>query len=361
MSITVKSTTISERIDQWYEVIKAFHTEKAMSIKEELKGSLSTIEEDPYASKHYKLILFRYHLLSKDTNSAKEVLKDLEPFQETNELLQYYYYSFKGIYYYILNDYQDSIESFKKAQPYIIFTEHRDEIGEFHYKMAASYYELFKNALSIKHLESALTIFQKNYQYKRSADCELLLGLNLQDIKEFEEAEIHFHNALHYCDHFNDEEYKHTTLYNIGLFYQSQNYNEEAIQYFNKSRNYFVKENQTKYTIKATYQLAKLYYVINNVELAKQYQTDGLILTQKENDHRYYQKFQTLYTYSEEMLPEHVHKLLEALSFFNENKMWDEMTHLGEFLTNYYHKKQEFEEASRISQTVLLAKEKLYA
>ncbi len=359
MSVTVNTPALTEKINQWYEAIKSFHTEKSQELKKELSSQIVAVEQDSSTAQYYKLILFRYYLSLKDKKAAQETLENLEPFKESNELLQYYYYSFKGIYYYILNKYQDSVDNFKKAQPYIIFSDHQDEIGEFHYKLASSYYELYQNALSIKHLDSALTIFQKNYQYKRSADCELLLALNLQDLKEFEEAELHYHNALRYCDHFKDEDYKHTALFNLGLFYNSQKYFEEAVQYFNKSRKFFLEEKKTKYAIKATYQLAKLYFKVGDVETARHYQKDGIILSNEIEDRLHEQKFHTLSIYSTKDLNVHINEVVEGFSFFEENELWNDVIHLGEHLMNYYHEKEEYEQSSSVSQRIVHAKEKL--
>ncbi|WP_261130825.1 hypothetical protein [Bacillus sp. Marseille-Q3570] len=359
MSISVDSSVFSKKIDRWYEVIKAAQEEESIKLEKELRESFANIEEDLYTYNYYRLVKFRYHLFLQDLDAAEETLQDIEPFNETNELLQYYYYHFKGVYYYLQRRYQDSIKSLKKAQPLIIFCDHKNEIGEFHYKLAASYYELDQNALSIKHLDSATRIFQNNHIYKRSSDCELLHAFNLQDLKEYEEAELHYHNALRYCDHFNDSDYKHTVLFNLGIFYFSQKYNEEAERYFIKTRDYFLKERKFKYAIKASYQLAKLYYVLDDLETAKQYQNDGILLTKENGDKFYEHKLNTLYVYSKATLAENESKILEGISYFEENKLWKDVVELGEHLIKYFHGINNFKQSSLISQRIMYARNNL--
>ncbi|MGM7703000.1 hypothetical protein ACSVDE_14815 [Pseudalkalibacillus sp. Hm43] len=359
MTVSLDTIIVNEKIDSWYKAIKELNITKARELATELDQLYKQSSADSFAYNYYQLILFRYQLMFKDVESATQVLKDIEPFHESSEILQYYYHSFKGIYYYILNRYQDSIDSFKKAQPHIIFSEHQDEIGEFHYKMAASYYEHYQNALSIKHLHNALKVFQKNYLYKRSADCELLLALNLTDLRDYEDAELHYHNALRYCDHFNDLEYKHAVIFNLGTFYHSQNYKDEAVQYFNRSREYFLEQNQSDYAIKATYQLAKLYYLNRDFGTATEYQNEGQVLSEEQDNQIFLQRFKTLYVYSDKKIEEHESEIQEGLSYFEENEMWNDVIHIGELLTRYYHDQHQFEKSSKTSQRVILAKRHL--
>ncbi|WP_408008433.1 tetratricopeptide repeat protein [Pseudalkalibacillus sp. A8] len=357
-SISLDTSTLNKKIDRWYEAIKEAQEEESVRLEGEIGNIINETASDRETEVYYKLILFRYHLSNKDIAKANRTLEEIEVY-ENNELLQFYYYNFKGIYHYILDEYQTSIEYFKKAQPLIIFSEHQNEIGEFHYKLAATYFELYQNALSIRHLDAAAKIFQKNHVYKRSADCELLLALNLQDLKEFEEAEIHYHNALRYCDHFKDSNYKHSVLFNLGIYYFSQNHLDEAFQYFNKTKEYFLKENNLEYATKAIYQLAKLHYVNNELEKAERYQKDGLLLAKQIHDDYFINKFKTVQIYSSNAINTHESKIFEGISYFEENKLWNDVIKVGEGLAEYFHDKKDYEKASMVSKRVILAKKNI--
>lgn len=340
----MEEKSLPERLDQWYNHLREQEKEKAIELKDEIEPLMKETS-DPALKNTYDLLLIRFYLLLNDLDRAGESLEKLEPFEEqTDSRLNYFYYYFHGIFLLEKKRYRDSINNFLKAQPYLCRMGDRLELAEFIYKLAAAYHRANYITLSIDKASEALKLFKDEYHYKRSADCENLLGVNNKFISQYEEAEVHYHNAIIYTEKFKDNQIKNMVYHNLGNLYLHQNLFEAAINYLLKA-NQLMKPNEYERWAKNLYLLSKAYFKENQTEEACKWLEKGLNFCLEQNNEEYIHHLRMLQAkyISEGFNFEKTYR--EGIAYFERQRMWEYVIEYGEELGTYYKENGLYQEA----------------
>jgi tetratricopeptide (TPR) repeat protein len=340
----VEEKNLIERLDQWYTFLREQEKEKAIELKDEI-DPLVTEASDPVLKNTYDLLHVRFYLLVNDLDRAGESLEKLNSFEEQSDnRLNYFYHFFNGMFLYDSKRYRDSINSYLKAEPYLNQLDDRLETAMFKYELAAAYHRANYITLSIDNASEALRLFKDEYHYRKSADCENVLGINFKYIGQYEQAEVHYHNALIYTEKFDDLEVKNAVYKNLGVLYGDQNLSEAAVTYLQKAYNLtsFEKLDRLPSNI---FLLAREHFKLGQFDQACRWLEEGLNLCIENQIEEYIHHLKLLQAkYKEEPNFEAIYK--QGIDYFKNQELWEYVIEYAEELGTYYRDKGLHKEAS---------------
>lgn len=354
----MEEKSLPERLDQWYNHLREQEKEKAIELKDEIEPLMTEVS-DPVLQSTYDLLHIRFYLLVNDLDHAGESLEKLKPFEEqTDNRLNYFYHFFNGMYLYDNKRYRDSIDSYLKAEPYLKQLDDRLEMAMFKYGLAAAYHRANYITMSISQAQEALKLFKDEYHYRKSADCENVLGINFKYLGQYEEAEVHYHNALIYTEKFDDKKVKNAVYKNLGVLYGDQNLSEAALTYLNKAYQITSPEELDRLPSNL-FLLAREHFKLGQVDQAHQWLEKGLnlCLENQVDDYIHHLKLLKAKFIPEELDFETVYK--KGIAYFENAELWEYVIEYGEELAIYYRDKGLYEEASSYFYLAMQAKRKI--
>ncbi|MCK6258995.1 helix-turn-helix domain-containing protein [Fictibacillus sp. KIGAM418] len=170
----------------FYQLIQKNKLE-AEQLYQELSTRPKENTEDEILLKVFKSI---YLLLAfQDTEKTIPLLKDVSYLDDGIQGEKtFYYFIAKGLLEYYLNQHDKSYHSFKKSEELIEkynFT--LLEKGYLYYLLGLSTNRLWKNPVCLDYIKLALAIFEEIYDFRRCADCRILLGIVYQRFENWNE------------------------------------------------------------------------------------------------------------------------------------------------------------------------------
>lgn len=94
---------ITDLLDEWYLTLRSQNQTKSKIIRNELLSQWDVIEKDEKDFIHFLLLDCRYKLLVEDYSKINEQFYEIEQKRDhMDDLLLYYYCSFRGLYDYYL-------------------------------------------------------------------------------------------------------------------------------------------------------------------------------------------------------------------------------------------------------------------
>ena len=156
---TIAFEKVGQAINDWYKVIKQHNKSRAAEMREEIEIALPNMKENQNVLIYFSLIDSRYKLMTEDYNESGELLdkvkaKALE--NSTDDMIQYYFYFFSGLYQFYKKNFVDAINFYKIAENRLHKVPDEIEKAEFHYQLAIAYYEIRQNFFSMSHTQKAL-------------------------------------------------------------------------------------------------------------------------------------------------------------------------------------------------------------
>lgn len=333
---------LNDQLDLWYVTMREQDKQKAAEMKETLALMIAEAE-DPDLEKIYHLLEVRFFLLLKDSagvlNSFSAVgsVRDL-----TGNQAKYYYYFFNGIFLYDNQQYEESIESYLKAEPYLKKLHNDQETAEFKYKLSTAYARGNYLLLSVYESRAALALFQREYNFTRCADCENALGVVTKYIGRYSQSESHYLKALRLIEKTGDRIRKSAYLNNIGAMYSDQGLSETAISYLEEAHRLILIGESER--IRNVYLLAKEYLKTNKIDKGRQWLEEGLHLAGEQENQEYFYRFQMLKVKFFDA-PRYEEVYREGIAFFRQHEMWDNVVLYCEELASFYREQKRLEEA----------------
>lgn len=92
-----------------------------------------------------------------------------------------------------------------------------------------------KVPLSITYTTKALQAFQSIYDFKRSAECQVLLGISYRRIGEYDRSEESYILAQKLSESLGNSYLQELIYHNLGKLYAMQNQQTEAIREYEKA------------------------------------------------------------------------------------------------------------------------------
>ncbi len=344
-------------LQQWHTYINLQDTQKIESARKELSELMKT-EDEPTIKYYYDLLRFRYSIYKKDFREAEQIIKEIEyPAPPASKKHLFYLHFFKGIYHHSSKDGKKALEQFNLAKKYLEDIDQQLDIAEFHYKLGSVHYDQQQTVLSVNYLNQAIETYKEksiNLE-ERIIGCELLLGLNYVDIKQFDLAEVHFHNALGLVKKLGNLDLEIMVLHNLGLFYAEQQLSEAAIRYLKK----VLEHKSYEYHLRAVFLITKEYLKAQEYANAQEWFDHGLSLSSKNNDQSYLYKFNLLYElYLSDSNNDHS-LFEEGISYFKSEEMYAVVEDYSVQIAEYFRKREDYKQSTKYYAEAYKAKEQI--
>lgn len=350
----MKTEEQQELLEHWYKAIKSLDTAEANNWKKRFDS-----REDLFTSheqrKFHELLSLRYHLMNEDYRKAAQMLETLRPEPEEMHWLNYFYHFFKGQYFFGYKNYLESIDHLLKAKVFASNLE-TEELAEFYYKLAFSYYKNYEITQSIKYAEKALDLFRSKVNFKRIANCENLLGMNNSDIEQYKEAELHFHNALVSSEKSEDRLTKFMVLQNYGKLSTKQYKTKTALSLLTRAKK-LIHPWENRIKVQNLFLISKNLFRNDHKDIARRKLSFALIIAEQNEYIDYFHHCNMLMAkYVNTELFEDTYQ--QGISFFYENKLWVYVIEYSEDLASHYRDHDLHEHSGQYYHLAVLAKNK---
>lgn len=347
--IDYEQPTLKQNLFDWYRLIIDKEKDKAKEdyskLEEEMKQTQDSIQ-----LMYYMLFKLRYHFMLMEIDKAREYVEKINELIDIfTDDMKYYYYKFMGLYQYLLENYQEAFDYYKRAEKIIfsIVFEKWEEADLF-YAIALTASRLWKVPICINYAQQGLNIYQANYNYKRSAECQILLGISFERVKEFEKAEECYTLAKKIAHTLGDNRLKGIIEHNLGCLMSHQNRVDDAIGHYENSLKYKDGSYQDL-KVDTIYELVKEYYFKSEFEQGLKWIDIGLKLVSQHHGHYEYELHFKVYQYLMSNVTEGYEDFMKekVLPFFEEKEKFDYLADYAEFLGAYYEKMNKYKFAAK--------------
>ncbi|WP_349408742.1 hypothetical protein [Pseudalkalibacillus sp. SCS-8] len=344
LDVSMVSSDIGSLLRSWHTSIREKNVENANKMRENVTILHDTSYDLPHESLFLtaKLIDLRHHLLKKDPQQTKEIIEYLDSKEaRLDRQQQFYYFFLKGLSAYQEKKYEEALLEFKSAENLVDLVDNRIDQGEYNYKIACAYYFVRQSLISVSHVKHAQKIFEDESQKGRIADCEMLLGLNYVDMRQYDIAEEKLHTALMYAKEVSDQELHNRVLHNLGFFYTEQGLSEAGIRYLNS----LALDPSYEHNMKACFLICREHCRMGNLRDITEWMKRGLNYLKETPNLEYTHKFRLLNLLYLEPNNFDDDIILESIAYFQEEKQWQEVEEYSKLFAQSYSKTNEYEKA----------------
>lgn len=266
MKQKIPSENVAVKLNEWYSTIRKNQVTDAEFIKSEIKHELEQMEEDQNVLLYYSLLEFRHNLMLKDLkpNKAADISASLSKIEakkedmqnsQVDEMINYYYWFFKGMYEFKQQNFNTAITCYKIAEKKLAFVNSEEEKAEFYYKLSEIYYHLKQNYISMNYATMALDTFKAHETLtEKEIYCYFVIAGNQVDTMKYKEALETLKAALNKTKTTNNIHLLASAHFNLGNCYFYLNQFSESYEHIQKSLSIFKKE-KSAYEAKALFQL----------------------------------------------------------------------------------------------------------
>ncbi|MGX4668085.1 helix-turn-helix domain-containing protein [Cerasibacillus sp. JNUCC 74] len=226
-----KYLEVEKKCKEWYDMLFDRYDKRVMTEKyEELQQLISTNINDQAIT--FEIHKIRYYIVLRDFKKALKQINDLHEMVDTfSDTHAYYWYKFKGDYYSFKEDYQQSMQCYQLAEEKIRLANIDEvEIADLHYALSIAHSKLLNGMEAINYAKKAMTVFQRDYNFVRCAQCHILLGISYQRIKMNDIAIKNYNQAMRLGKLENDEQIIQLTHLNLGRFYLIAGESKQSIK-----------------------------------------------------------------------------------------------------------------------------------
>ncbi len=349
-------------LNEWNYLMVVRKYEEAEKLHLKIKKYLPFIE-DPQLITRYDLFLTRYYLLHNNLDEANNIITKINKLQENYQdpSLIFYYNFVNGFFNYFIKEYSKALTYFDKAEGFLTQTPlNQVEVGVFYYSIALTHSYLFHSTSVMTYAYKALEIFDKEYNFSRSSDCQILLGISNRRIKNYSQSEYHFNQALKFAESFNDNRSLGIIYHNIGFLYSNKGQPESAIQHYLKSLS--IKGKNESSNVFITYFLiAKEYLNLKELSLSREW-LNKVYQQLKEKSNEEYQIHAKILDYR---LKNEFNKEFEtylkkvAIPYFQDKNILEHVSEYAALLANYYYKNSQYKSASEFYHLALITNKQI--
>ncbi|QXE02268.1 lipopolysaccharide assembly protein LapB [Terribacillus sp. DMT04] len=292
MNIVLSETdkNLSALLLDFYDMIKQERKEAAAILAEVIEA----LKKDAAAEGVLvaaDLHFIRYKIMNEEIDEAERLMGNFEAKgRALTPVNAYYYHYFKGQIFLQENKWKDAIRYFEHAELYIT---REEEKADFYYKLANAYYQAYIPALSAFHAAKALGYAAAHNQELHAAKCNLLLGLNHLEARNFNRAESHLLEALAFqpSETTSSSELTAMVHHNLGLLAFVQQKFKEAIHYFEQA----VQTTTNKPCLKSIYYLTESLFHTDRQQEALHFYQIGFEMSKTGQDMIYQWAFAMLH------------------------------------------------------------------
>ncbi|GGE33974.1 hypothetical protein GCM10011391_10850 [Pullulanibacillus camelliae] len=342
---TVNIQELKKLFEQWYKV-RLQDIEELKEIKRQIDQCIKrTIFLNEEVSDEYVMICYGHAVITSDSSKIIDSLQNeiMENESRLKDQLKYYFLFFQASYCFDKYKFQEALELFKRAERYLYAVSWSAEEAEYNYKLAGLYYSLDKYLVSINCVNKARKLFQEvGNQMRRLAACDTIYGLNCCELRQYEEAEEHYYDALEYAQKTNYTLLIMQIYHNLGLMYAQQNMSAAAILWLSKAAKYGENHHKTYFL------LCREHFKINHVKEGLEAFNKGVALCEASGSKADLQRFSMLYAfYCERDTEAFEKKYHEGIDFFIKEKLWHRVKEYSIELAHYYTHHSNYKKAVR--------------
>jgi HTH-type transcriptional regulator, quorum sensing regulator NprR len=262
----------------------------------------------------------------------------------------FYYFIARGLLSYYLKEYEETFAYLLDAEKRLDNDRVQEwEKGYLLYLIGLSANQLYKNIVALDYTSRALEIFEKNYSFKRCADCRIILSIIHLRVKNLEESTKQLLLAESIADTFNDDVLKGAIYHNLGSIATHKGESHKAIELYLKSLE--AKQSQPKsFSLSTMYALIKEYEKINRpeeglelIEASLEQIDDNLLFRGLELHFMYYKYLFTYGAFHEIKIK---FMIKELIPYFEQRKEWIHLADYYPILGKYFEKNQKYKQAS---------------
>lgn len=349
MNIQVKGDKqITALLHDWYKEIRSFNVEMANQLKLESDKQIKELsigeQEKDDILLYHSLVSFRYQVLVNPLEITNKSFAKIEKFNIPKDpLLSYYYHFFKAIYSTILADYMIANEEFEKAKTFLPEIKDPIEEAEFEYRFSSFYYQNYQLMYAIQHSSKAKEIFENHIGYEINiALCDNVYGLACIDLREFELAEEYLNKSLDLLQRKNEEKLALSVRHNLGWLYANQNLSSLAIRHVSEVTSKLPNH------IRSLFVEAREQLKMNEQDIAKDKIQKGLKIAIDLGNTEYKHRFSILNELINEIDLAKLEKVtVDAISYFENEKLWDCIQEYAELLAIKFYEKDNHSKASK--------------
>ncbi|MBX0358031.1 helix-turn-helix transcriptional regulator [Halobacillus sp. Nhm2S1] len=228
-----------EKLKEWYEMIVFKRKEEARELKEELKQQKDTLNNH-HLYIFFELFRIRHLLLENEVEEAYDVWKNIRQHEDTfDEEMRYYFHLSTGLLKYYRGDFEDSFQQLMEAKNYSVSVEVKEwEESDLYYLLALSSSQSNHISASIFYADQALSLYQKQYNLGKSADCHILLGINYGRLKNYAKSLENYHLVSKIATQTNNHYQLGVIYHNIGVIEARRGQYETALLNYKRSLPY---------------------------------------------------------------------------------------------------------------------------
>lgn len=344
-----KIIEMEKQLDEWYEVIISRDKEKAIGMEKNINEVIKEIE-DPTTSIQYQLFSIRYHLLLRNLNECKNIIKDLKLAKKNfSDKQMYYFYYFFGLYKYLQDELIESLEYYSKAER--INQQIHINDPELIYLLSLVHSRLHHVTLTIHYANIALKVFNQKMDYYRSIEIQIILAINYIRINKYDKAKEYLQNSLKVAEKMNDSYLVGNIYHNLGYLYSNMKKHDHAIDYYHKSL--FIKQDNIEWYTYTLYYLVEEYFASNQIVKAMEWIEKGLKMTDKnDKNHIRIKTLNSVYILSardakkSKLEEERIYVEETVIPFFQKKQNWNDLSHYAEKLADFYVNQSHYKKAS---------------
>ena len=356
---TIAFEEVGQAINNWYKVIKQHDFSKAAAMREEIENTLPNMAENQTVLLYFNLIDSRYKLMTEDYNESGELLdkvkaKALE--KSTDNMIQYYFYLFSGMYEFHQKHYVKAIMYYKIAEERLKKIPDEIEKAEFHYYLCKAYYKIRQNVFSMTHAKIAYDTFKAHETYKEKAiNCELMIGNNKLDLLHHDEGQKHFENVHHLAKENGLRLTESFALFNLGVCFERKKMFIESSNCFKQALS--IPEHLESFAaVRSMYMLSKVLFQLGAFDVARTWYDKALKKATDEGEQEYLAKLKLVYALYAEQNDQDVKKYIAVL---DEMELYSETADLSLEIAEYHESKADFEKAAYYLKHGHFAKDKI--
>ncbi|MDM5336105.1 helix-turn-helix transcriptional regulator [Fictibacillus enclensis] len=345
----VDSNEILEMLNEWNMMMVNRRFDEAEEFFETVQEKMQHVSE-PELILRYELFLARKYIVSneQDLTHTDEILSKIKELQEQlTQELKFYYNQILSMYYYFKTDYKNALSHLQEAEKLMSVINIEDmERAVVFYQLALCFGQIFRISSVNYYAYKAINIFDKEYNYSRSADCQILLAISNRRVRNYVQAEYHLNQALKYSKTFKDDFTSGVIFHNLGFLASCRNEHQKSIQFLEKSLS-FKKDLSDVTKIATIFLMASEYYQLEDYNSSEKWLTQGQKILNKYPHHEYEYHYRILMLKIKKDHNELISYLAkEAVPYFDKQHLLESYATYSELLADLYFEHSQYKKAS---------------
>ncbi|PYZ96847.1 hypothetical protein CR205_14305 [Alteribacter lacisalsi] len=228
---------LKERIHQMNELIIDRELDESENLSNVLHDQLQYVQ-NPHLIVFFEIILARFRFLRGEHASGQALLEKNESFVKEIEdaELKFHFLKMKSVYHFLNQQAETAIVLLKEADGLraSLHLPHKDVV-DLYYMLGVCSYRVKDINASMYYMKEAVRVYDSNYDYQRSGDCRLMLGLCYKGIGQYESAEKQYELAMKLAKNIQHKQLEGKVLQAKGELFSARGLSLEAITVFQMS------------------------------------------------------------------------------------------------------------------------------